>query len=143
MKNVKKGDKVKVNVSGKLQNGNTIFSSQKNGPVELKIGESNLIEGLEEAIIGMKPGETKKTKIPPEKAFGPHIDNLKIQIPKNKLPPEINPEPNMILEMRHPNGEKKNVKIVSIDNEMIIIDTNHPFAGEEIILDIELIEVHS
>jgi peptidylprolyl isomerase len=142
MESAKKGDRVKINVLGKLQNGNTIFSSEKKGSVELKIGESSLIKGLEEAVIGMKPGDTKKTKIPPEKAFGPHNDDLKIQISKDKFPSRINPEPNMFLEMRQPNGQTKTVKIESVSNEMVTIDTNHPFAGEEITLDIELIEVN-
>ena len=89
-KKVEKGDTVKVNYIGKLQDGTvfdtSILEEAKNAgiynesriyePLTLKIGSGSTIPGFENGLVGMKEGETKTISIPPEQAYGPKDPNL-------------------------------------------------------------------
>jgi FKBP-type peptidyl-prolyl cis-trans isomerase 2 len=52
----------------KVANDNNI-SKNNTKPVIFKVGGGKVVKGLEEGVIGMKLGESKKLTIPPEKAF--------------------------------------------------------------------------
>ena len=72
MDTVERGDTVKVRYTARLENGMVFDSTMSNGPLTVIIGEGELISGFEEAVMGMKPGESKKVKVPAEKAYGPY-----------------------------------------------------------------------
>mgnify|MGYP001112647892 CR=1 FL=1 len=61
MTEAKKGDTVKIHYTGKLHDGNVFDSSLDRDPLEFKIGDNQVIEGFEEAVIGMSPMETSST----------------------------------------------------------------------------------
>ena len=63
MAQAKSGDTVKVNYTGKLEDGTIFDSSANRDPLEFKIGEGQVILGFEKAIIGMNPGDSKDIEI--------------------------------------------------------------------------------
>ncbi len=67
---VKAGDSVAVEYTGRFENGTIFDSSAGRDPLEFTAGSGQMIEGFDEAVIGMKLGEEKKVTIPPEKAYG-------------------------------------------------------------------------
>ncbi|KYC45256.1 MAG: FKBP-type peptidyl-prolyl cis-trans isomerase [Candidatus Methanofastidiosum methylothiophilum] len=95
-KKVEKGDTVKVDYIGKLQDGTvfdtSILEEARNAgiynqnriyePLTLKIGDGSTIPGFENGLLGMKEGETKTISIPPEQAYGPEDPSLKFVQPK-------------------------------------------------------------
>lgn len=64
------GDTVEVDYTGRFQDGKVFDSSKGREPLEFTLGEGQLIQGFEEAVIGMKVGDRKTVTIPPEKAYG-------------------------------------------------------------------------
>jgi peptidylprolyl isomerase len=81
---VLKGDLVTVDYTGTFDDG-TVFDTslepvaKRAGiynrkrvyePIEFRVGTGGMIEGFEEAVLGMEMGDKKKVKIPPEKAYG-------------------------------------------------------------------------
>jgi len=64
MSKLKKGDRVKIRYTGKLKNGSVFDETEENNPLEFMIGEGKILKGLEDAIIGMSPGEKKSITIP-------------------------------------------------------------------------------
>ena len=76
MAQAKIGDTVKVHYTGKFGDGMVFDTSIDDEPLEFRIGESQVIPGFEEAVVGMNPGETKTVNIPVDKAYGPHRDDL-------------------------------------------------------------------
>jgi len=70
MAGAKKGDTVEVNYTGMFKNGDVFDTSKGRGPLKFTLGAGQLIQGFEEAVTGMKVGETKTVTIPPEKAYG-------------------------------------------------------------------------
>ena len=73
-KTAKIGDVVIVHITGKKED-DTVFGTSKDGqPIQFEIGKRNVILGLEKAVVGMKPGESKTITVPPEEAFGERKD---------------------------------------------------------------------
>lgn len=97
MAQAKKGDKVKVNYTGKLNDGTVFDTTSGCSPLEFTIGEGRLIPDFEQAVIGMKPGESKSIQVASEKAYGPHHDEMVMTIERKDLPGGLNPQVNQKL----------------------------------------------
>ncbi len=141
MTQAKKGDSVQVNYVGKLEDGTIFDSSEGHEPLPVTLGKGEVIAGFEEAIIGMKQGESKSVSIPVEKAYGPVNEELIIKAPKDQVPPDINPEIGQQLQMGGPNGEMLIVKITEVTEEHIILDANPPLAGKNLVFEIDLVSI--
>ncbi|MGB3209206.1 MAG: peptidylprolyl isomerase [Desulforhopalus sp.] len=140
MTEAKKGDNVKVHYTGKLADGTVFDSSEGSEPLEFAVGSGQVIQGFDEAVVGMKVGESKVVHIPVEKAYGERNDEMVIQAPVEQVPPDLNPELGMRLEMGGANGEILRVVVAEITDTHITLDANPPLAGKELTFDIELVE---
>ena len=92
----------------------------------------------------MEVGESKDVSIPPEDGFGEYSEELVVNIEKSMLPPDINPELGMQLEVSSEEKDEENPRvftIAEIAEDSVTLDGNHPLAGEEIAFKIELLEI--
>lgn len=140
MTEAKKGDNVKVHYTGKLADGTVFDSSEGSDPLEFAVGSGQVIEGFEEGIVGMKVGESKVVQIPVAKAYGERKEEMVIQAPIEQVPPDLNPELGMRLEMGGANGEILRVVVTEITDTHITLDANPPLAGQDLTFEIELVE---
>jgi peptidylprolyl isomerase len=136
-----KGDTVKVHYTVKLSDGTTVDSSSGSSPLEFKLGEGQLIQGFEEAVIGMEPGESTVTNVPADKAYGPHHEELTLEVNRDQLPPSIDPQIGQQLKLQKESGGTINVLITDVNDESVTLDANHPLAGKELTFEIELMEI--
>jgi peptidylprolyl isomerase len=141
MRQVKKGDTVKVHYHGKLTTGETFDSSDGKEPLEFKVGDGDVIKGFEEGVMGMKIGDKKTIQIPAEDAYGNKNEEMMIEFPKDRFPSDMNPEVGMPLTMSNGAGQNFRVTITEVKDDSVILDANHPLAGEELIFDMELVEI--
>ena len=146
MAQAKAGDTVRVHYEGQLSDGTIFDSSLEREPIEFILGQDTVIPGFEQAVIGMEAGESKDVSIPPEEGFGEYSEDLVVNIEKSILPPDINPELGMQLEVSSEEGEGQEetprvFTIAEIAEDSITLDGNHPLAGEEIAFKIELLEI--
>lgn len=137
---VKKGDNVKVHYTGKLNDGTVFDSSEGGKPLEFSVGSGQVIAGFEEGVVGMKVGESKVIEIPVEKAYGERNDAMVIQAPIEQVPPDLNPELGMRLEMGGANGEILRVVVTEITDTHITLDANPPLAGKDLTFEVEVVE---
>jgi peptidylprolyl isomerase len=140
MTEVKKGDNVKVHYTGTLDDGTVFDSSDGGEPLDFAAGSGQVIEGFNDAVIGMTVGESKTVLIPVDKAYGERKDEMVIQAPIEQVPPDLNPELGMRLEMGGANGEILRVVIVEITDTHLTLDANPPLAGKDLTFKIELVE---
>ena len=141
MAQAKIGDTVRVHYSGKLDTGVLFDSSVGSDPLEFELGSGRLIQGFEEAVIGMSPDESKTVQIPPEKGYGRYKEERVIKVDKKDLPPEIVPVVGMSLEVCASNGVMVPVQITEIEDTSITLDANHPLSEQILTFEIKLIEI--
>jgi peptidylprolyl isomerase len=141
MAQAKAGDKVRVHYKGQLSDGTIFDSSLEREPIEFILGQDTVIPGFEDAVIGMEAGESKDVSIPPEEGFGEYSKDLVVNIEKTILPPEINPELGMQLEVSSEEETPRVFTIADIAEDSITLDGNHPLAGKEIAFKITLLEI--
>jgi len=141
MQQAKKGDKVKVHYHGKLTNGETFDSSSGREPLEFEVGSGAVIKGFDEGVTGMQVGEKRTINIPVDEAYGPRSDDMLIEFPKDRLPLDMELEQGMELMMSNGSGQNIPVIITEIQDDSVILDANHPLAGEDLVFDIELVEI--
>ncbi len=94
---VKKGDKVKVEYVGSLED-RTIFdsSAQHEEPLEFTAGTGQLIKGFDDAVLGMNIGEEKQITIEPQDGYGEHNPELIKELPRNCFPADQEIKPGMV-----------------------------------------------
>jgi len=98
------GDKVKVLFEGCLVDGTVFGSTPDAEPFEFTIGEENMLPGFENAVVGMKKGDTKNITLTPNEAYGPHKKELVFGMEKSGFPPGINLEIGKRLRVRKQDG---------------------------------------
>ncbi|MCF8037542.1 MAG: peptidylprolyl isomerase [Desulfobacteraceae bacterium] len=141
MTQAKDGDNVKIHYKGKLDDGSVFDSSEGKDPLEFKVGEGNIIPGVEEAVVGMSPEETKEATIPPEKAYGEYRDDMVIEVDRSQFPEHITPELGQQLELKQSEGENIVVTVTNVGEEKVTLDANHPLAGKDLTFEITLQEI--
>lgn len=141
MEQVKSGDKVRVHYHGKLSDGSTFDSSEGKEPLEFEVGGGMVIPGFDQGVEGMTVGEKKTINISVEEAYGQKQDELLMEFPKDRFPEDMVPEIGMQLNMSNGAGQNFPVVIREINEATVLLDANHPLAGEELIFDVELVEI--
>ena len=141
MQQVKSGDKVKVYYYGRLTSGEVFDSSEGRQPLEFEVGSGMVIKGFDDGVTGMKVGEKKTINIPAENAYGQKNPEMIIDYPKAQFPEHIELEVGTPLVLSSASGQQFQVKIAEIKDDVVILDANHPLAGEELIFDLELVEI--
>lgn len=141
MSTVKSGDTVKVHYTGKLDNGEIFDSSDGAEPLAFTVGVGEVIPGFDQALMGMKVGETKDVVIEPEQAYGNRIDELVQVIDRNQFNlGGAEPEVGMHIEMRTPDGSIP-LTITDLTDKTITLDANHLLAGERLHFSLTLVEI--
>ena len=141
MQQVKKGDTVKVHYHGRLKTGETFDSSKDRQPLEFEVGSGSVIKGFDDGVTGMGIGEKKTINIPVEEAYGQKNPDMIIEMPKDRFPENMELEVGMPLMMSNGEGQNFQVVIHEIHEESVVLDANHPLAGQDLIFDLELVDI--
>ncbi len=141
MSKVKENDTVRVHYTGKLVTGEVFDSSLEREPLEVTLGEGSLIPGFEKGLIDMVVEEKKTITIPKEEAYGEIRKELFQELGKDQLPDDIKPEVGMGLVARGEDGRERQLRVAEVRDTTIVIDANHPLAGQDLVFDLELVEI--
>ena len=140
---IKKGDIIKVEYEGRLED-RTIFDStelQGGKPMKFEVGIGLLIRGFDNAVVGKEVGDEFTITLKASEAYG-EVDPQLIQvISKDQLPKDIDPEPGMMLNAFDANGAQSMIWIKEVDDEFVTLDMNHPMAGKTLIFKIKILEI--
>ena len=144
MSQVKANDKVKVHYTGKLKNNGQVFDTSENRePLEAQLGQGMLIPGFEKGLVDMKVNEKKTIEIPKEEAYGDVVKELFQKVDRSQLPEEIKPEVGMGLVSKNPDGTERQLRVADVQEDHIVVDANHPLAGQDLVFDLEVVEINS
>jgi FKBP-type peptidyl-prolyl cis-trans isomerase SlpA len=140
MKKITNSDTVVVHYTGRLEDG-TIFDSSLNEgrePLNVTLGQGQLIKGFENGLVDMTEGEKKTIEIEPSDAYGDVNEMLISEVNKTQVPEGI--EVGQMLQGMGPMGPI-NVTVVEVGESTIKVDANHPLAGKKLIFDLEVVSV--
>lgn len=140
MKKAENGKTVKVNYTGRLEDGSVFDSSLVEGrePLTAILGQGQLIKGFESGLMGMGEGDKKTIEIESEDAYGPYLDGMISEVELGKLPEGV--KIGDTLQGFGPQGPIY-VKVIEVNENSARVDANHPLAGKKLIFDLEVVEV--
>jgi FKBP-type peptidyl-prolyl cis-trans isomerase SlyD len=121
--------------------GQVIESSRGSDPLTYLHGAGTLLASLEHALSGLDVGATKTVELAPAEAYGEH-DATKIEtLPRSAFARVPNLAVGMRLEGQDPNGQTFTVHVIDIREDTVVIDANHPLAGETLTFAIEVLAI--
>jgi FKBP-type peptidyl-prolyl cis-trans isomerase SlyD len=132
-----------VNLAYSLTNskGEVLDNADSKNPLTYLHGSNQLIPGLESALNGMQKGDKKQVTIQPADAYGEVNPELKLEVKRSQFPKDVEIKAGMEFETQTPDGHSMVFQIDSVDGDTVVIDANHPLAGETLHFDVEVLEV--
>jgi len=141
MAKAKNGDTVKVHYTAKLEDGREFVSSGNREPLQFTIGEGKVIPSVEQAVVGMSPGDSKTEKVPADQAFGPYREELVVEIDRTRIPEGVDPKVGQRLRVQKDDGGITEVLVTGVTESKVTLDGNHPLARNDLVFDIQLLEI--
>jgi len=137
------GDSVSVYYTGTFTNG-TVFDSNVNStPLTFTVGSHQLIPGFENAVIGMKAGQTRTVNIPVDQAYGPYNpDNIYVFNRTGSLATMNLTIGGMLTYSDPSTGMISAVKVLNFTEDTVTVDANSPLAGEPLTFTIRMASVN-
>ena len=137
----KSGDTVLVDYTLKLDDGTVVDSSVGKTPFQCTLGSGDVIPGFNNAILGMKVGESKTVVLPPDLAYGQRSDALVATISRSQMGPGGNPTVGQTLIVNHQDGTTGKVTVIAVTDTTVTVDGNNPLAGKTLTFDIKLLSI--
>ncbi len=134
----KSGKDVSLHFTGFLENGDVFDTSKGKKPINFKLGSTDVISGFNEGVLGMEIGEIRRIEIPPERGYGVYHDDLIRKFPHTNFDGGVG-EGLTVHGMIE--GEMVTGKIIDVAKEQVLVDFNHPLAGEKLTFEVKLLSV--
>lgn len=132
--------KVTLHFAIKLEDGSVVDSNFEGSPATFVVGDGQLLEGFENALLGMKAGDEAAIDITPEQGFGMSNPSNIQRIPRGQFG-DMELEPGLVVSFADAgNGELPGV-ISEFDEKMVSVDFNHPLAGKNLKFEVKIIAV--
>lgn len=131
------GDVVSVHYVGTLDDGTVFDSSRDREPLEFTLGAGQVIDGFDAAVDGMTVGETKTVRIPSDEAYGPYDPTLVVTVPIENAPEGVAVGDHVLMD------SSVEAIIIEVTDSTVTADANHPYAGQALTFEIELLEIKS
>ncbi|WP_090141283.1 peptidylprolyl isomerase [Limnohabitans sp. DM1] len=104
-------------------------------------GYDNTLPKIEEALEGQEVGFETTLKLAAADAFGERDESLVQTISKKDFPPGV--KVGGQLRGRSADGQEQVFNVVKIKGDQVILDANHPWAGQNLSLTLKVLEVRA
>ncbi len=136
---VQAGQKVTIHYVGTFDDGTQFDSSHDRGtPLEVEAGVGRLIPGFDKALMSMEVGEVREIAVPPAEAYGERNPEAVETVPRAAFPPEMPLTEGQQVQGEGPMGPVL-CTVMSISDEAVTLDMNHPLAGQNLNFKIEML----
>jgi peptidylprolyl isomerase len=138
---IKEGDRVQILCEAKLETGELCYKNDKENLIEVVVGEGKFFPAIEKALQEMTEGQSKVVTLEAEEAFGPHMDDLVIKVPKSVFKPEVTIEVGSRIKIDAPTGKSFVGTIVAMDEQTFTLDLNHQLAGKRLVMNVTVVSI--
>ncbi|MCB1743687.1 MAG: peptidylprolyl isomerase [Gammaproteobacteria bacterium] len=136
-------DRCVVSIHYTLTNddGEQIDTSRDGEPLSYLHGAGNIIPGLEQALSGRSSGDELKVTVQPEDAYGAVDPELVQVVPEAAFTGVDDIAPGMRFQATDSRGQNRTVVVQAIVDDGVVVDANHPLAGEVLHFDVTVTSV--
>ncbi len=121
--------------------GKVLDSSEGEEPMEYLHGAGNIVPGLEKALEGKKAKDSLKAVVSPEDGYGEREDGEPQAVPREAFPADADLEVGMEIAAEDDDGDLTPLWIVGVSKDHVMVDKNHPLAGETLHFAVEVVSV--
>lgn len=121
--------------------GEEIESSFGDEPLLYLQGAGQIVPGLEKAMMGKKKGDKFRAEVSPDEGYGEKSELKPMPVERSAFPEDAHLEVGMDFMAEMPDGNFMPLWISSIEGDTIMVDSNHPLAGETLFFDIEVLDI--
>lgn len=139
MTDIQKDKVVSFHYTLKDESG-TVIDKSEGQPLVYLHGASNIIPGLEKALVGKKVGDTLNVTVEPEEGYGEYSAEAVQEVPRNLFQGVDHIEPGMQSQAQTDDGMQV-VVVKDVTEDSIIVDGNHPLAGQRLNFDVQVVEI--
>ena len=116
-------------------------------PLKFIYGTGSMIPAFEDGLKDLEPGNKFDFVIAPENAYGEYVQEHVLELPKNIFEVEGKFDSEMVKEgntipMMDANGNRINGSVLEVREDVVVMDFNHPLAGETLHFQGEVVDVH-
>ncbi len=138
---IKSGKKVTLEYTVFLDDGTQIDSNVGEDPLVFVLGSHQVFPALEEALVGLKVGDTKQVFLKPEDAYGPVLEEAYKEVDSEAVPSSFR-YVGAVLGVQDPAGGVYPIRVHEIKEEKIVLDFNHPLAGRALKFNVKVLGVN-
>jgi len=124
-----------------LDDGTVAEDTHGDEPLCLRIGDGTLLERLERRLHGLCAGDHQAWDLAPEEAFGARDPANVRDLPRDRFPAHVSPEPGHVIAFALPDGQEIPGGVVSVAGDLVTVDFNHPLAGQGVRFEVEIVAV--
>ena len=117
------------------------LESSDGEPLVYLHGHGNLVPGLERQIEGHAAGDSFTAVVEPSEGYGDRIDEEPVAVPRTQFPPELEIEVGMQFAAEDDEGNEIPVWVIAVEQDLVLVDPNHPLAGQQLTFEIRIHEV--
>ncbi|MFK7969750.1 MAG: peptidylprolyl isomerase [Bacteroidia bacterium] len=139
--NIAKDAVVAINYTLRNDAGEVVDTSAGRDPLYYLQGHQNIIIGLEEKMEGKKVGDSLMVSVAPEKGYGVHDPAMVQEVPRERFQGVENIEAGMQFQAQGPDGGAQVVTVTGVTDTVVMVDANHPLAGQNLHFEVEVVEV--
>jgi peptidylprolyl isomerase len=137
MRTVQQGDRVQVHYVKRSRDGRKTSSRE---PLQLTVGIAHpRLPGLGAALVGLTAGQLMTLTVPAEQAYGLPDPARIHRWSRQRFPKEAMLRTGKLVRFTDEQGRRRRVRILEVDNKMVVVDSNHPWAGQSLELEVTLI----
>ena len=124
-----------------LDDGDVVESTKEGMPLRFLAGHDEILPGLEDALFGLAVGDETAVTLAPEDAYGEYDPEAFEEVPVDQFPATENLEPGMPIGVQDESGEMFQAYISEVRSDTVILDFNHPLAGETLHFQVKVIDL--
>jgi len=123
------------------KNGKLLEARTPENPVEFLVGHGQILKALEKNLIGHTEGFKGDFYFPADEAHGEYKKDLVVTMPRSQFPEDVDIKKGMKFESHGPDGKPIALHVLDVEGGNVLVDGNHPLAGEDLRFDVSVISV--
>lgn len=137
---IQNGKKVSLEYTVFLADGTQIDTNVGEDPLVFVLGQHQVFPALEQELLGLKVGDTKKITLQAEEAYGPVVQEAFREVDADAVPAQYR-FAGAVLGVQDPSGGVYPIRVHEVRDQKIVLDFNHPLAGQQLQFDVKVLEV--